>query len=155
MENKDFRNILVENIKKELSDWAQIQRELKKSRKLEFRPNDKSLQSICDEIANNRYKISLLIYYYRWLKHGLKYWAKQDIHDFWEYQSDPISYNPNGGYPKSYKDKTPYWGTNGLTYGEYINSQFYNYVTSLIDKYDIDIDEEQLEELIDYLYKNI
>ena len=46
MENKELYNILVKNIKNELSDFAQVQRNLKKSRKLEFRPKDKSLQSI-------------------------------------------------------------------------------------------------------------
>ena len=62
MENKELRNILLENIKNELKDFAQVQRNLKKSRKLEFRPKDKSLQSICDEINSNRWEISILFF---------------------------------------------------------------------------------------------
>ena len=53
MENKEFRNALVNAIKNELKDFTQVQRDLKKSRKLEFRPTDRTLQGICDEISNN------------------------------------------------------------------------------------------------------
>jgi len=154
MENKEIRNLLVENIKKELVDFTQIQKDLKKSRKLEFRPKDKSLQSIVDEIINNRYKISLLIYYYRWLKHGLKYWAKQNVNDFWDYQCNPISYIPNGRYPESYRNKEVYWKTN-CNYEQYIKDQFENYIRDLIGKYQIELSNDQIDELIEYLYKNI
>ena len=74
MENKEFRNAFIAAVKNELKDFTQVQRNLKKSRKLEFRPKDRSLQGIVDEIKGNAYAIETLIYYYRWVKHGLKYW---------------------------------------------------------------------------------
>jgi len=80
MENKEFRNALVKAMKNELNEISQKQKELKKSRKLEFRPKNKSLQSICDEISNNASRVSHLIFYYRWIKHGLKYWANQEVY---------------------------------------------------------------------------
>ena len=150
MENKELRNALVANIKNELKDFAQIQKDLKKSRKLEFRPGDRSLQSICDEIANNRYKISLLLYYYRWLKHGLKYWIKQDVHDYWDYQHQ----NPNGGYPDTHRIQGVWWNHN-ITFDEYVKKQFEKYIINLIEKYQIELSNEQIDEFIDYLYKNI
>jgi len=150
MENKELRNALVANIKNELKDFAQIQKDLKKSRKLEFRPSDRSLQSICDEIANNRYKISLLFYYYRWLKHGLKYWIKRDIHDFWDYQY----FNPNGGYPDTNRYQSLWW-YNNKTLDEYVKDQFYNYVIELINKYKIELTQEEKDNFIKFLYKNI
>lgn len=148
MENKEIRNILLENIKNELKDFTQVQRNLKKSRKLEFRPKDKSLQSICDEISNNRKIISELLFYYRWLKHGLKYWTNKDIHDFWEYQATG---NPSGWSPLDYRYKSPWWNDK-ITYEEYYYNRFYDNIISLIDKYDID---EFNEDFIKYLYKNI
>ena len=152
MENKEIRNILVENIKKELVDFAQIQKDLKKSRKLEFRPKDKSLQSIVDEIANNREKISFLIYYYRWLKHGLKYWAKQDVSDFWEYACNGT--HPNGYYPVSYREKIPYW-TKGKTYEQNNKLYFCEYIEDLIEKYNIKLTDNELNDFIEFAYKNI
>lgn len=154
MENKELRNILVENIKNELKDFAQIQKELKKSRKLEFRPKDRTLQGIVDEIKDNRYKISLLLYYYRWIKHGLKYWANHDVKDFWSYQCSNISNNPNGGYPNTYRYQSAWWWKN-KTYEDYIEDQFYNYFIELIDKYKIELIQEEIDGFIKYLYKNI
>ena len=150
MENKEIRNLLVNGIKNELRDFAQVQKDLKKSRKLEFRPKDRSLQSICDEISNNRYKISLLIYYYRWIRHGLKYWANRNIHDFWEYQH----FNPSGGYDDSLRYKQCNWsGYN--TIDEYVKGQFEKWIVNLIEKNHIEISNEQIDELVEYLYKNI
>ena len=154
MENKEIRNILVENIKKELKDFAQTQRELKKSRKLEFRPKDRSLQNIVDEIANNRFKISLLIYHYRWLKHGLKYWAKQDIHDYWEYQCQ----KPDGGYVISCRNQKVCWDNNidnYITYEEHMKTLFENYILDLLEKYKIELSNEEIDKFMEYCYGNI
>lgn len=151
MENKEIRNILVENIKKELKDFAQTQRELKKSRKLEFRPKDRSLQNIVDEIANNRFKISLLIYYYRWLKHGLKYWAKQGIHDYWEYQCQ----NPDDRYDIAQRNEKVWWRKD-ITFEEHVkNNLFENYLLDLLEKYKIELSNEEIDKFIEYCYKNI
>lgn len=154
MENKELRNILLENMKNELKDFAQVQRNLKKSRKLEFRPKDKSLQSICDEINSNRWNISVLFYYYRWIRHGLKYWANRDVKDFWDYQHPNISNNPNGGYPDTHRYQAAWWYSN-KTLEEYVKDQFYNYFIELIDKYKIELTQEEKNNFIKYLYKNI
>lgn len=148
MENKELRNLLVNNMKNELKDFAQVQRNLKKSRKLEFRPKDKSLQSICDEIAYNKDKISKLLFYYRWFKHGLKYWVKRDIHDFWMYQAS--NYNPDGTYPESYREKECWW--NHTTFENLIKERFKNYLINKIKEYKIEIPNEQINDLIEYLY---
>ena len=74
---KSFKKALVANIKNELKDFSQVQRDLKKSRKLEFRQG-RDLQDICDEITNNQDKITRLIFHYRWIKHNLKYWNCKD-----------------------------------------------------------------------------
>ena len=154
MENKELRNILVENIKNELKDFAQVQRNLKKSRKLEFRPKDKSLQSICDEIKDNRWEISVLLYYYRWIRHGLKYWSKKDVHEFWDYQHPKVSNNPNGGYPDTHRYQTMWWDKN-KTYEDYVKNQFKQWVVNLVKKYIPELTNEQIDELVEYLYKNI
>lgn len=154
MENKELRNILLENIKNELKDFAQVQRNLKKSRKLEFRPKDRTLQSIVDEINSNRWEISVLLYYYCWIRHGLKYWANQDIKDFWNYQNSKISNNPNDGYLDTNRYQSLWWNNN-KTLDEYVKDQFYNYFIELINKYKIKITQEEKDNFIKYLYKNI
>ena len=154
MENKELRNILLENMKNELKDFAQVQRNLKKSRKLEFRPKDKSLQSICDEINSNRWEISILLYYYRWIRHGLKYWANHNVKEFWDYQHPNISNNPNGGYPDTHRYQTTWWNNN-KNLEEYVKDQFYNYFIELINKYKIELTQEEKDNFIKYLYKNI
>ena len=155
MENKEFRNALVIAIKNELKDFTQVQRDLKKSRKLQYRPKDRSLQDIVDEINNNASKISILIYYYRWIKHGLKYWANRDIYDYWDYQH----VNPYGSYPDSYRNQKVWWsreqGSVTTTYEEYVKGQFENYFINLIEKYKIELSNTEIDELIEYLYKNI
>ena len=155
MENKEIRKILVENIKNELSDFAQVQRNLKKSRKLEFRQKDRTLQCIVDEIKDNRYKISLLLYYYRWIRHGLKYWTNYDVKDFWNYQHSNISNNPNGGYPDTNRYQATWWWHNNKTYEDYVEDLFYNYFIELINKYKIELTQEEKDNFIEYLYKNI
>ena len=86
MENKEFRKLLCSKIKNELCELALIQKTLKKFRKLEFRPKDVSLQDICDEIYDNASKVSNLIFYYRWVKHGLKYWANRKMYECFDDQ---------------------------------------------------------------------
>ena len=154
MENKELYNILVKNIKNELSDFAQVQRNLKKSRKLEFRPKDKSLQSICDEINSNRLTISVLLYYYRWIRHGLKYWTNYNVKDFWEYQNPYIiSNNHIGGFLDTNRYQTVRW-YNNKTLEDYVKDQFYNHFSALINKYKIELTQEEKDNFIKYLYKN-
>lgn len=154
MENKELYNILVKNIKNELSDFAQVQRNLKKSRKLEFRPKDKSLQSICDEINSNRWAISVLLYYYRWIRHGLKYWANYNVKDFWDYQNPYIiSNNHIGCFLDTNRYQSVRWHNN-KTLEEYVKDQFYNHFSGLINKYKIELTQEEKDNFIKYLYKN-
>lgn len=142
MENKNFTNALLEAIKNELKDFTQIQRNLKKLRKLEFRPKDRSLQSICDEIGNNGYKIQYILFYYTWLKHGKKYWANRGIDSYWKYYCS--AYNTLGGYPESYENDTTWWITrdhdNGkpyATYGEYAEYCLSKFIEDKIKEYNI------------------
>ena len=62
MENKEFRNALVNAMKAEIAQLGNEQREQKKTRKLANRPKEKSLQDIVDEINNRAYKIYNLLY---------------------------------------------------------------------------------------------
>lgn len=149
MENKEFRNALVAAIKNELKDFTQVQRDLKKSRKLEFRPKDKSLQDICDEIDNNASKISQLIFYYRWIKHGLKYWANRDVHCLKDFM---IKMNHDEQYWKSYYDhwdKVMEYGCNaGKTHGQWITECTKNYYIKKCNEYGIEVYEGNVNYLI-------
>ena len=98
MENKEFRNALVNAMKAEIAQLANEQREQKKTRKLENRPKEKSLGDIVEEINDRAYKINNLLYYYRWIRHGLKYWDNRDVQSFKDY----YKYN----YPESWFIKT-------------------------------------------------
>lgn len=147
MENKEFRNALLEAIKNELKDFAQVQKNLKKSRKLEFRPKDKSLQSICDEISNNAYKIQFILLYYTWLKHGKKYWANRKIDSYWTYYCS--HYNNLGNYPESYKDKSAWWIENDYkngkpykTYGEYTEYVLLGFIKDKAKQFNIELPED-------------
>ena len=149
MENKEFRNALLEAIKNELKDFTQIQKDLKKSRKLEFRPKDRSLQSIVDEIENNASKISTLIFHYRWIRHGLKYWNNRDVHSFKEYYlSDTFNNNEWG----DYWDKEILYGSNkGKTHGQIITEHTKNFYIKKCNEYGIEISEAN----VNYLIQNI
>ena len=127
---------------------------LKKSRKLEFRTKDKSLQRICDEINSNRWSISVLLYYYSWIRHGLKYWANYNVKDFWNYQNHYIiSNNHIGGFLDTNRYDAILW-YNNKTLEEYVKDQFYNHFSGLINKYKIELTQEEKDNFIKYLYKN-
>ena len=61
MENKEFRNALVNAMKAEIAQLANEQREQKKTRKLANRPKEKSLGDIVEEINDRAYKINNLL----------------------------------------------------------------------------------------------
>lgn len=88
MENKEFRNALVNTMKTEIAQLANEQREQKKTRKLTNRPKNKSLEDIVEEINNRTHKINNLLYNYRWIKHGLKYWANRGVQSYKDYYKD-------------------------------------------------------------------
>ena len=151
MECKEFRNAILAKMKQELKDFAQIQKNLKKSRKLEFRPKDRSLQSICDEISNNAYKIQQLLFYYTWLKHGKKYWANRGIDSYWKYYCS--EYNTLSKYPEDYENQNVYWAKNehvkGMynTYGEYVGWLLTEFIICKMEDYDLSY-EDDLKEFI-------
>ena len=118
MENKEFRNALVNAMKAEIAQLANEQREQKKTRKLTNRPKEKSLQDIVNEINNRAYKIYNLLYYYRWIKHGLKYWANRDVHSFKDYYKDD---DPESWFIKNWTKLIEYGDNKVDTYWTAIN----------------------------------
>ena len=145
MENKDFRNALLAAIKNELKDFTQVQKDLKKSRKQEFRPQNKCLQDICDEISNNASKISTLIYYYRWIKHGLKYWANRDVHSFKDYYKDD---DPESWFIENWDKVIEYGDNKGKTHGEVIIESTKNFYKKKCQEYNIEYSDENLNYII-------
>ena len=151
MENKEFRNALIEAMKNELKDFAQVQRDLKKSRKLQYRPKDRSLQDIVDEINRNASKISTLLFYYCWIRHGLKYWTNTNIGSLWEY----VCTYGNIRYPISYKDKEVTWiNIYDTTLKKYIPRPYTTYEESVIYDFkefvNTKIHEYDMQALTDY-----
>lgn len=153
MENKEFRNVLLEAIKNELKDFTQIQKDLKKSRKEQYRPKGKALQDIVDEVKSNAAKIETLIYYYRWLKHGLKYWANRGIHSFKEYKFLKVNdkgFDADDYYFKNW-DKVIDYGTNkGKTHGELLMQYSKTYYINKCNEYGIEV----LESNVNYIIEN-
>ena len=147
MENKEFRNAFIAAVKNELKDFTQVQKDLKKSRKQEFRPQNKCLQDICDEINNNASKISTLIYYYRWIKHGLKYWANRDVHSFKDYYKD----GPDYWFIKNWNKLIEYGDNKGKTHGEVIIENNKNFYKKKCQEYNIECSDENLN----YIMTNI
>ena len=141
MENKDFRNALVNAMKAEIAQLANEQREQKKTRKLTNRPEGKSLQDIVDEINNRAYKIYNLLYYYRWIKHGLKYWANRDVHSFKDYYKDD---DPESWFAKSWDKLIEYGDNKGKTHGEVIIENTKNSYKKKCQEYNIECSDENL-----------
>lgn len=94
MENKELRNSLITIMKEEIAQLTNEQKEQKKTRKLANRPEGKSLQSIVDEISERRDKITHLIYLYRWIRHGKKYWDNRNVHSWETYFRGTPETNP-------------------------------------------------------------
>ena len=152
MENKEFRNALVNAMKAEIAQLGNEQREQKKTRKLENRPKEKSLQDIVDEINNRAYKISNLLYYYCWIRHSLKYWANRDVHCFKDFM---IKMNHDEQYWEGYYndwDKVIKYGCDaGKTHGQYTTEHTKNYYIKKCNEYGIEVSEGN----VNYLIQNI
>ena len=141
MENKEFRNALVSAMKDEIAQLANEQKEQKKTRKLANRPKEKSLQDIVNEINNRAYKIYNLLYYYRWIKHGLKYWANRDVHSFKDYYKDDDS---ESWFAKSWDKLIEYGDNKGKTHGEVIIENTKNSYKKKCEEYNIECSDENL-----------
>ena len=143
---KSFRNALVNAMKAEIAQLANEQREQKKTRKLENRPKGKSLGDIVEEINNRSYKINNLLYYYRWIKHGLKYWANRNVHSFKDYYNYPI--NNEDWFVKHWDNIIEYGSDKGKTHGDVIIYNAINYYRKKCKEYNIDWCELHLYFLI-------
>ena len=141
MENKEFRNALINAMKAEIAQLANEQREQKKTRKLENRPEGKSLQDIVDEINNRAYKIFNLLYYYRWIRHGLKYWANRNVHSFKDYYKDD---DPESWFIKNWDKLIEYGDNKGKTHGEVIIENSKNFYKKKCEEYNIEYSDENL-----------
>ena len=144
MENKEFRNALVNAIKAEIVQLANEQREQKKTRKLANRPKEKSLQDIVDEINNRAYKISILLYYYCWIRHGLKYWANRNVQSFKDYYKD-------SWFVENWNKLIEYGDNKGKTHGEVIIENTKNSYKKKCQEYNIECSDENLN----YIMTNI
>ena len=147
MENKEFRNALVNAMKDEIAQLANEQREQKKTRKLANRPKEKSLQDIVDEISNRAYKIFNLLYYYRWIKHGLKYLANRDVHYFKDYYKD----GPDYWFIENWDKLIEFGNDKGKTHGEVIIRNTKNFYKNKCQEYNIEYSDENLN----YIMTNI
>jgi len=148
MENKEFRNALVNAMKAEIAQLGNEQREQKKTRKLANRPKEKSLQDIVDEINNRAYKIYNLLYYYRWIKHGLKYWANRNVYLFKDYYKDD---DPESWFIKNWDKLIEYGDNKGKTHGEVIIENTKNSYKKKCQEYNIECSDENLN----YIMTNI
>ena len=148
MENKEFRNALVNAMKAEIAQLGNEQREQKKTRKLANRPKEKSLQDIVDEINNRAYKIYNLLYYYRWIRHGLKYWANRNVHLFKDYYKDD---DPESWFIKNWDKVIEYGDNKGKTHGEVIIENTKNFYKKKCKEYNIECSEQNLN----YIMTNI
>ena len=141
MENKEFRNALVNAMKAEIAQLAIEQKEQKKTRKLANRPKEKSLQDIVNEINNRAYKIYNLLYYYRWIRHGLKYWANRDVHSFKDYYKDD---DPESWFVKNWDKLIEYGDNKGKTHGKVIIENTKNSYNKKCQEYNIECSDENL-----------
>ena len=144
MENKEFRNALVNAMKAEIAQLANEQREQKKTRKLANRPKEKSLQDIVDEINNRAYKISILLYYYCWIRHGLKYWVNRNVQSFKDYYKD-------SWFVENWDKLIEYGDNKGKTHGEVIIENTKNSYKKKCQEYNIECSDENLN----YIMTNI
>ena len=136
MENKEFRNVLLEAIKNELKDFTQIQKDLKKSRKEQYRPKGKALQDIVDEVKSNAAKIE----------------TNRGIHNFKEYKFLKLNdkgFDADDYYFKNW-DKVIDYGTNkGKTHGELLMQYSKNYYINKCNEYGIEASERNVKYIIE------
>jgi len=146
MENKEFRNALVNAMKTEIAQLTNEQKEQKKTRKLANRPKEKSLQDIVHEIKIRAYKISILLYNYCWIKHGLKYWTNRDVQSYKDYYKN--YYDPEDWFIKIWDKVIEYGNNKGKTHGDVIISSTMNYYKKKCQEYNVECSDENLNYII-------
>ena len=144
MKPKEFRNALVSAMKAEIAQLTNEQREQKKTRKLANRPKGKSLQDIVDEINNRAYKITNLLYYYRWIRHSLKYWSNRDVQSFKDYYKD----GPDYWFIENWNKLIEYGDNKGKTHGEVIIESTKNFYKKKCQEYNIEYSNENIDLII-------
>lgn len=145
MENKEFGKALVNAMKAEIAQLGNEQRGQKKTRKLANRPEGKSLQNIVDEINDRAYKIFNLLYYYRWIRHGLKYWSNRNVQSFKDY----LAVNSNSQwFFKIWNELIEYGPNEGKTHGEVIIENTKNFYKRKCQEYNIECSDENINLII-------
>ena len=142
---KSFRNALVNAMKVEIAQLANEQREQKKTRKLANRPKGKSLGDIVEEINNRAYKINILLYNYRWIKHGLKYWANRGVQSYKDYSKDN---DPESWFIKNWDNVIELLGNKRKTHGTVVIENTVNFYRKKCEEYNIEYNEMNLESII-------
>lgn len=149
MENKEFRNALVNAMKAEIAQLANEQREQKKTRKLANRPKEKSLGDIVEEINDRAYNISILLYNYCWIKHGLKYWANRGVQSYKNYYKYYYKVDDKESwFIKNWDKVMEYVSPKGRTHGDIIIHNAMMYYKDKCKEYNIECNEMNLESII-------
>ena len=149
MENKEFRNALVNAMKTEIAQLANEQREQKKTRKLPNRPKEKSLRDIVKEINNRARKINILLYNYRWIKHGLKYWAKRGVQSYKNYYKYYYKVDDKKSwFIKNWDNVIELLGNKRKTHGTVVIENTVNFYRKKCEEYNIEYNEMNLESII-------
>ena len=149
MENKEFRNALVNAMKAEIAQLANEQREQKKTRKLANRPKEKSLGDIVEEINDRAYNISILLYNYCWIKHGLKYWAKRGVQSYKNYYKYYYKVDDKESwFIKNWDNVIELLGNKRKTHGTVIMENTVNFYRKKCEEYNIEYNEMNLESII-------
>lgn len=149
MENKEFRNALVNAMKAEIAQLTNEQREQKKTRKLANRPKEKSLGDIVEEINDRAYNISILLYNYCWIKHGLKYWANRGVQSYKNYYKYYYKVDDKESwFIKNWDKVMEYVSPKGRTHGDIIIHNAMMYYNDKCKAYNIECTEMNLESII-------
>ena len=146
---KSFRNALVNAMKVEIAQLANEQREQKKTRKLANRPKGKSLGDIVEEINNRAYKINILLYYYCWIKHGLKYWANRGVQSYKDYYKYYYKVDDKESwFIKNWDNVIELLGNKRKTHGTVIMENAVSFYRKKCEEYNIECNKMNLESII-------
>lgn len=141
MENKKFYEAFVAQVKKELSDFAQKQKDLKKSRKLQQNLSWSQIYDIEESLSYNKEQITKILFYYTWLKHSKRYWANRDVNSFKDYYAKYRTMLSDSYDPELWNQEQ-YWRKDGLTYGECEENKLKDFVNDVLDEIEIERPED-------------